>query len=210
MRRRNGKSDRARGVRGLACAGVLPAVVGGPAGCGMMADGLVAVREEAQRTRDAIEADRDALAREAERFPDGSEDRARIEGLIADRSVQADAFARAIQRIEAARAQAAAAGDDPAGTLEQGAAWLAPLVPPGAQLPLVLGAGLAASVWRAVRLKQSAASIAEGLEKAMRGDEALREGVKRNAAIIRSVQTRAAQRIVDEVQKSKAMVRLPI
>ena len=176
----------------------------------MMADGLVAVREEAQRTRDAIEADRDALAREAERFPDGSEDRARIEGLIADRSVQADAFARAIERIEAARAQAAAAGDDPAGTLEQGAAWLAPLVPPGAQLPLVLGAGLAASVWRAVRLKQSAASIAEGLEKAMRGDEALREGVKRNAAIIRSVQTRAAQRIVDEVQKSKAMVRLPI
>jgi hypothetical protein len=195
-------------VTGLLLAGLIT----GPAGCGM-AEGLVAVREEAQRTREAIEADREGLIREAERFPEGSASRARFEGLIAERSAQAGAFDRAIERIEAARAQAewaGAADRDPAGTLEDGAALLAPLVPPGAQLPLILGAGLAASVWRAVRLKQSAASIAEGLEKAMRGDDALREGLKRNAATIRSVQTGTAQRIVDEVQRAKPMVRLPI
>jgi hypothetical protein len=218
--KKSGSSARGRSlvgpvlVGGLAISGTLGGcgLAGGLAGglSGDMAESLGTVREEAERAHAAIEADRAALVREAERFSDASPERARFEGLIAERSAQAEAFERAIGRLDEARARAIAAGDDPAGTLEEGAAWLAPLVPPGAQLPLLLGAGLAASVWRAVRLKQSAASIAEGLEKAMRGDEALREGVQRNAATIRSVQTKTAQRIVDEVQKNKVMVRLPI
>ena len=138
-------------------------------------------------------------------------------GSRATRATQEAAFARAVERLEAAQAGTFSDGGsgrgpsvDPAGTLESGAALLAPLVPPGAQLPLILGAGFAASVWRAARLKKSAASIAEGLEKAMAGDDGLRDGMKRNADTLRSVQTATAQRIVDEVKRARPMVRLPL
>lgn len=175
------------------------------AGCGM-AEGLVAVRDEAARTRDQIAEDRDGLLAAAAALPMGSAQRARVEGLVAERTTQEAAFARVIEQLDAA----SATGSDPAGTIETGASMLAPLFPPGAQFPLILGAGFAASVWRAVRLKKSAASIAEGLEKAMMGDEGLRDGLKRNAATLRSVQTPTAQRIVDEVKRARPMVRLPL
>jgi len=184
---------------------MMTAAVMTTAGCGM-AEGLVAVRDEAARTRAQIAEDRDGLLSAAAALPVGSVQRARVEGLAAERTTQESAFARVIERLDAA----SATGSDAAGTIESGASILAPLFPPGAQLPLLLGAGFAASVWRAVRLKKSAASIAEGLEKAMMGDVGLRDGLKRNAATLRSVQTPTAQRIVDEVKRARPMVRLPL
>jgi hypothetical protein len=205
---------------GLLVCGLMVGMFSILGGCGLMgglAGEYEAVREEATRARDEIAADRVALEQSAAELPAGSAERARVESIAATRATQEAAFARAVERLEAAQAQAfsdAGAGGgssiDPAGTLEDGAALLAPLVPPGAQLPLILGAGFAASVWRATRLKKSAASIAEGLEKAMAGDDGLREGMKRNAATLRSVQTPTAQRIVDEVKRVRPMVRLPL
>lgn len=166
---------------------------------------MASVRDEAVRTREAIAQDRAALVEAAEVMPEGSPRRARVEGMLSERAAQEAAFARVIDRLDASSAEV-----DPAGTLQDGAALLAPLLPPGSQVPLLLGAGFAASLWRAVRLKKSAASIAEGLEKAMQTDDGLKEGLKRNAATLRSVQTPTAQRIVDEVKRSRPMVRLPV
>lgn len=206
----------------LLAASVCFALVSMLGGCGLMgglAGEFGAVRDEAARARDEIAADRIAIEQAATRLPPGSADKDQLERLAETRLRQEAAFARAVERLEAAHqaAQRAALsgaagepGGDPAGTLEDGAALLAPLVPPGAQLPLVLGAGFVASLWRAARLKRSAASIAEGLEKAMAGDDSLREGMKRNAATLRSVQTPTARRIVDEVQRVRPMMRLPV
>lgn len=188
-------------------------------GCGLseaLTGDLASVRAQAVRTREAIAADREGLLEAASTLPAGTPARAQAEALAATRATQQAAFTEAIQRLEAAQASAsgmgsgAASDGDLGGRLEGGAALLAPLMPPGAQLPLILGAGFAASIWRATRLKKSAASIAEGLEKAMAGDDGLREGMKRNAATIRSVQTPTAQRIVDEVKRTRPMVRLPV
>ena len=223
MRARQGM----RIAAGLVVGGVLSLGVATLGGCGLM-DGLAgdlsggvsqefeSIREEASRALDEIAADRIALEQSAAALPQVSGARARVESVAAARATQEAAFARAVERLEALAGSAAGiSGDgsaplDPAGTLEEGAALLAPLVPPGAQLPLILGAGFAASVWRAARLKKSAASIAQGLEKAMAGDEGLREGMKRNADTLRSVQTATAQRIVDEVKRARPMVRLPL
>lgn len=217
------------GICGIMGVGLLVSAAVPLVGCGLMeglAGGLTgdmsgefeSVRDEAARARDTIAADRAALRSAAAELPQGSVERARVERLVEARASQEAAFARAVERLEAA--QAAASGTrttpggeqivDPASTLEDGAALLAPLVPPGVQLPLVLGAGFAASLWRAARLKKSAASIAEGLEKAMSADDGLRDGMKRNAATIRSIQTPTAQRIVDEVKRTRPMVRLPV
>lgn len=184
--------------------GVLDGLGGG------MSDGLESVRDEARRAREEIARDRDGLLAAASALPVGSAHRSRVEGLATERAGQEAAFTQAVEGLDGALAAVSATGSDPAGSIEAGAAVIAPLVPPGAQLPLLLGAGFVASVWRAVKLKKSAASIAEGLEKAMSADDGLREGFKRHAATLRSVQTPTAQRIVDEVKRSRPMVRLPL
>jgi len=206
--KRGGRTGRATG--GLMVIAAF-AITGG---CGLlesgMGEGLASVRDEARRTREEITRDREGLLAAASALPVGGAHRARVEALAAERAGQEAAFSRAVEGLDGALAAASATADDPAGSIEAGASVLAPLVPPGAQLPLLLGAGFVASVWRAVRLKKSAASIAEGLEKAMSSDDGLREGLKRNAATLRSVQTPTAQRIVDEVKRARPMVRLPL
>jgi len=178
----------------------------GLGGCGV-GEGLETMREQALETRSAIEADRDELAGLVESLPEQDPARARVEMMIRARDDQAEVFGAAADRI-GALIESAESGEV-GRTIETGTGMVLPFLPAGAQVPVLLGAGLAASLWRAVKLKKSAASIAEGLEKAMRGDEQLREGVKRNAATLRSVQTPTARRIVDEVTKP-GKVRLPV
>jgi hypothetical protein len=87
---------------------------------------------------------------------------------------------------------------------------LAPLLPAPWRAPLLLGAALFVSLARARRLKRGAASIARSIGKAMDADPALREAMARNAALIRSVQTETASRIIDESDSARRMIRLPI
>lgn len=192
---------------GILVGTMMGVVFGVLAGCGVEG-GLLAMRDQAEQVHAQIEADRAALLASAGALPPGDPGRSRIEALAAERAGQAGATASAIERLDALLASAEAG--DGAGTIEGGVGAVLPFLPAGAQLPVLLAGGLAASLWRATRLKQSAVSIAEGLEKAMRDDDQLREGVKRNAGVLRAVQTPTAKRIVDEVTKDKAMVRLPV
>lgn len=74
-----------------------------------------------------------------------------------------------------------------------------PLLPEPLRSPYVLGAALAAALARLVQVKRGLASVAKSFEKAMEEDEGLREGVKRSANTLRSIQTPTAQRIVNQV-----------
>ncbi|USO00215.1 MAG: hypothetical protein H6810_06015 [Phycisphaeraceae bacterium] len=182
----------------------------GLAGCGVEG-GLVAMRDQAEGMRTRIEADRTGLLAAADALPQDGPARARIKQLADERGRQASETGRAIERLDALIAPGGAAGSgDPADTMQQAVGAVLPFVPAGAQLPVLLAGGLVASLWRAASLKKSAVSIAAGLEKAMREDDQLRDGVRRNAAVLRSVQTPTAKRIVDEATKDKAMVRLPV
>jgi len=180
----------------------------GLTGCGMEGE-LAAMRERAAETHARLEADREVIERSLAALPEADPARAPIAAIATERATQAAAYAATVEQLDAAIASAN--GGDPSAALETGAGLVAPLLPPGLQAPALLAGALAAALWRAARLKKSAASIAEGLDKAMRDDDALREGVRRNAAVFRSVQTPTARRIVDEVTRRDAsMLRLPV
>lgn len=183
---------------------VMVASMGIP-GCGV-GEGLLAMRDQAEQVRGRIESDRAALAASAAALPEGDPARAKIEAMLDEREAQSRAYDRAIEGLDALLAQQG----DPAGAIESGVGLLVPFLPPGTRTPVLLAGGLAAALWRAGRLKRAGLSIAEGLDKAMRADEDLREGVRRNAGVLRTVQTRTAHRLVDEATKDRPMMRLPL
>jgi hypothetical protein len=86
----------------------------------------------------------------------------------------------------------------------------APLLPEPLRSPYLLGAALLATLARAVQLKRGMASIAKSLEKAMEEDDQLRAGMKRSAGTLRSIQTRTAQKIVNQATGRGPVLALPI
>lgn len=136
----------------------------------------------------------------------------RLETTAPDDPVRPDveaALARAKAKEAAAQAaleqvdlvvQRVAHPDDPLG---QGVQLLAPYLPGPVQVPLALGAALLVSLFRGVQLKRGITSIAAGLEKAMEDDDQLRARMKANASTFRSIQTPAARRMVDQVQRTR-------
>lgn len=86
----------------------------------------------------------------------------------------------------------------------------APLLPEPLRSPYLLGAALLAAVARSVQLKRGMTSMAKSLQKAMEDDDGLREGVKRNANTLRSIQTSTAQRIVNQATGKGPGLALPI
>jgi hypothetical protein len=189
----------------MAGLGLMVAVV--MSGCGLEGE-LGAMRDRAEALHARIERDRAELESAAAALPSDDPARARMEALASERSAQSAAVVGALTELEALIASAKA---DPGGALESGAGLLIPLLPAGARAPVLLGVGLAGMAWRAARLKKSAASIAESFEKAMRQDEQLAQGVRRNAGVLRSIQTGTARRIVDEATRpERAMLRLPV
>jgi hypothetical protein len=117
----------------------------------------------------------------------------RVEAQAAMEAMRAkeSALAAAIQGLERV-IEDAKAPSDPVVSVT------APLLPEPLRSPYLLGAALAAAVARLVQVKRGLASVARSFEKAMEEDEGLREGVKRSANTLRSIQTPTAQRIVDQ------------
>lgn len=97
----------------------------------------------------------------------------------------------------------------PTDALTQGVSALSPLLPPPAQGPVLLGAALIATLFRARQVRKGAGSIVASIQKAL-GDPDFRAAFERHAATIRSIQTPTARRIVDETTKPGLMLRSPI
>jgi|GEM_PF-6802624 len=85
---------------------------------------------------------------------------------------------------------------------------IAPLVPEPFRLPLVLGAGLAASLARGAQLRRAGRAIARGVQRALDADPQLSAQFAQHAGIVRDEQPSLARRIVDEAQGKRAA--LPI
>jgi hypothetical protein len=168
------------------------------AGCIGEAD-LLAARDRAAQLSAAL-GEREAGL--SERFGEATTEaqRLQIEEDLAIIRAQRTALDAATAQVDAAAARAADP-QDPLGSLVSA---MAPWLPAEARLPLLLGAGLAASVVRLVRLKRAAESIVDSVEKAGRQDPGLRDRLAANADTLRSVQTAAAATLVDRRQRRAA------
>lgn len=81
---------------------------------------------------------------------------------------------------------------------------LAPWVPEPARVPLLLGGALAASIARARQLKTGLRSVAKSINKAIERDPEFAQRFAQHADMIRSTQTPAAMRVVDQVQRGRS------
>jgi hypothetical protein len=122
--------------------------------------------------------------------------------LARSRALEAAANA-AVEQVDLVLKDAASG---PAGQTVQD---LSPFIPEPARLPIALGVALAAAIGRSVQLKRGMVSIARGFQKAIEEDPAFQERFRQHANTFRAIQTRAAQRIVDEAT-SERLVRLPV
>ncbi len=170
------------------------------------AESVRAFRDDAAATSAHLSNRADALQLEHDALPETDPSRPAANAAIADLRARADLLDAAVARLDAVLTEASAPSDG----LTIAAQGLGSLLPEPARLPLMLAGALAATLARAHQLKKGAGSIARSLETAMRSDPNLKEAFARNADTIRTIQTPAAQRIVDEQTPGKTRVRLPI
>lgn len=97
----------------------------------------------------------------------------------------------------------------PTDSITQGIGALAPFLPPPAQGPALLGAALLATIIRARQVRKGAGSIATSISKAMQDPE-FKSVFERHSDTIRSIQTPAARRIVDQETGKAGSLRSPI
>lgn len=94
--------------------------------------------------------------------------------------------------------------DDPTGgPISEAVGVVAPFVPEPYRLPLVLAAGLAASIARGIQLRRAGRAVASGVQKAIGADPELAARFHAQAARVASEQTPLAKRLVDEAQGKK-------
>lgn len=163
-----------------------------------------AMRQEALDTRASLTA---TLADARQRLLEAREANAPPTTLAAYQadietlSKSGNALDAAIQSLDQALSDAAPAADP----LSQTARDLAPLFPDAARAPVLLGAALAAALFRARQLKTALSSVARSIEKAKQADEAFRDRFAAHANTFRTIQTPAAQAAVDSAQRSPAL-----
>jgi len=165
-----------------------------------------AMRETAANARDRIAGEVEALRSLRETFPDGAPEAVRADALLAEGAAKVAAIQAAIARIDQTLAEA----NNPSDGLTLAAEGVSPLLPEPVRLPLVLGAALAATLLRAGQLKRGAVSMAKSINKALESDSELAGAFARHADTLRSIQTRTAQRIVDQSSGKAALPALPI
>jgi len=167
---------------------------------------LVAVRDRASALasdltarQQALTHTRDSLAQlAAEGDPRAARAQAEIEALLAAVTHSRQGAQRALAEADRLLAAAPPTGHHPATpdwahAARESVSWL----PDPVRTPALVALGLAVGLARAAQLKRSARSIAAGLARAVKHDDAMRDALERNADIINEAQTRTARRIVE-------------
>ena len=75
--------------------------------------------------------------------------------------------------------------------------------------PLLLGAGAMVALLRAAQLKRALASVARGIDAAMKQDPDFKEKFLQHANTFRTMQTATARRAIDEL-KRPSVIRIPV
>lgn len=172
-------------------------------GVGLVLGALVACVDMAQvkATRDQAAQVRESLATEVQGLQQrldtlGPDDPARadIERQLQSSRTALESLTSAVGEVDKALANSAGAP-----SVGQAAGSVAAFLPEPWRAPLILGAGLAAAIWRARQLKASLRSVVAGIEVAKREDDAFRARFAANANTFRATQTTLARKVVDEV-----------
>lgn len=177
----------------------------GAGGCVDMKQ-VEAMRDQAAQLRDQLKARGDALQQTVSALKPGDPVRAEAQAALAGARAKEAAVNAGVAQVDAVLLQA----KNPGEALTNAASGVAPLLPEPVRTPLILGTALAASLLRSAQLKRGLASVAQGLDKAMEEDGEFRQRFKTHANTFRSIQTRAARRVVDEATSDKPMLRLPV
>lgn len=185
----------------LACI-VAAGLTGGCVDQAAMRNQIDAARQDLGALRDSLAARQHAL-REALEDPSAPADLA--DGWRAQLVVVEDQLAAAEHAIDAS----ADYGRDPAGgAVTRAIGTVAPFVPEPYRLPLVLSAGLAASLARGIQLRRAGRAIASGVQRALDADPQLASGFDQHADAVRAEQPPLARRLVAEAKGKRAA--LPI
>lgn len=163
-----------------------------------MSNQVGAARQDLVALRDALAA-RERALRQALDDPQAPAHLASLQraelGIVADQLAAADHALAASAQYER----------DPAGgTIARAVGAVAPFVPEPYRLPLVLGAGLAASLARGAQLRRAGRAIARGVQYALDADPDLARHFASQAPGVRARQTPLARRLVDEAQGKRA------
>ena len=161
------------------------------------------MRDDAVKLREALQADEKQWEGRVASLPEYDPLRADAQAALAGAKAREEAVDAAVQELDLV-IKNAQNPDDP--ILSVGA----PMLPEPLRSPVLLGGALLAAIARAVQLKRGVASVAQSLQKAMDDDEQFRAGMKKHANTLRSIQTKTAQKIVDQATGKGPALSLPI
>lgn len=163
------------------------------------------LRNDAARARDTVATQIESLQSTQAALPVDAPEHAEIESALALANARLAALDAAVLHADRVLAEMT----EPTDSLTQGVGAISPWLPAPVQGPALLGAALIATLLRARQVRQGAGSIAASIQKAM-ADPDFKAAFERHAATIRSIQTPAARRIVDQETRPGTGLRMPI
>jgi hypothetical protein len=156
-------------------------------------------RDEAVTIRDELDAQLGSLRQQQTQQQPGSPEFDRLESLIKLAQAKRAGLDVAIDQAQRVLDEA----QNPSDALTQIAHGVSAWVPAPAQGPIVLGAALVATLARSRQLKESSRSIIDSISHVLERDEQLRALFTQHADTIRSIQTPAARKLVDQTQRKR-------
>jgi hypothetical protein len=174
--------------------------------CGCLEADALAFRGQAQAIRDDLARQEAQWQHRLAQSPPEDPDHTAIQARASLVSAQRLAADSALQHVDSTLAEA----NNPQDPLSRLVGVFLPWLPEPVRTPVALGSALAVTILRARRLKIGMASIARGLDRAMREDEQFAMRFRQHANTFRLAQTPLARRIVDEATTNRFMVRLPL
>ncbi len=172
-------------------------------GAGLLAGALAAcvdtaqvkaTRDQASQLRESLGAQVQSLQERLDVLPPDDPRRSAIKEQLDSSRTALESLSTAVGEVDKALENSGAAP-----SVGEAAGSVAALLPEPWRAPLVLGAGLAAALWRARQLKASLRSVVAGIEVAKREDDAFKARFAANANTFRATQTGLARKVVDQV-----------
>lgn len=199
----------------VACASVI-LLGGGLCGCVDVEQARVARADAAAlRTHldQRIESDTSTLAAlEAQGTPGNDPAIIQARQDLALSHARRDQINTLIQQVDELLTQADALNTNPlqtSGGINDTIATVGQTFPEPLRSPLLLGAGAMVALLRAAQLKRALASVARGIDAAMKQDPDFKDKFLQHANTFRTMQTATARRAIDEL-KRPPVIRIPL
>lgn len=158
-------------------------------------------RDQASTVRDDLDEQISSLRIQQQQALPGSTEADQLDTRLKLAQAKHAALDAAIAQADEVLLEAQEPTDTLTGIAHAVSSW----VPTPAQGPLVLGAALIATLARSRQLKASSTSIIQSIAHVLDRDEQFRSIFAQHSDTIRSIQTPAARKLVDQTQRRRAM-----